>query len=456
MAHWWEQIIASSRPRLEGLRAAVYASGGAPSHHLALLALWGIQPRVIHAQEIMAGGLDVLDAVIFPGGGLLAMAGQLSPLGETGVAQVRAWVEAGGTYIGTCAGACHPLRMSKAYFEALPLATRFQMCNVTPLNAATGEWGLDSPGTGSLQVEPEDTPLFEGLSKRFEIVHYNGPLFPPVPGALGKVLGAGGGFTPFERSLGYSGPTTLEHAVARGARIAYHQPVGAGQVILFGSHPEFGASALQLGWLPASRLLANALSTVVPRGSVPPQTGVVRREALDMAVRDARALDRVLERLGPLRDRLPPDTPRFLGCSGPELWTAAIDEARQVLEELQGWLDQCPAGENMVATFLLDCEPRPGQDFGFAGVRQLLARALEMARQAEAFPPEQWPAFSGPYNEFLSHPYHLIASTYLSAGGLVAGAGLQAVAFAAVNELPLPRIVPLITTTGATHAEQAI
>lgn len=453
MTNRWNETTHSGPPHLRNLRVAVYASGGAPAHHLALLALWGGLPGVIHAEEITAGGLDGLDAVIFPGGGLLAMAGQLEPLGAEGVAKVRAWVDSGGTYIGTCAGSCHPLRMSDPYREALPAAAQFQMCEVTPLNAATGEWGLDSPGTGRIRVRPEDHPLFEGFSEPFEIVHYNGPLFPSVPGAAGEVLGATEAFTPFERSLGLGGETTLERSIARGARIAYHQPVGAGQVILFGSHPEFGASALQLGWLPASRLLANALKTVRAHGSVSSKTGTVSRETLSEATRTVRELEEVLERLAPLQRHLPPNTPPFLGQSGPELWTAALQESRQVLERMRLWLASGPVGEGLAASFLLDSAPRPNQDFGFAGVKQLLARALEMARQALAIPPEAWPAFSGAYDEFLSHPYHLVASVYLSAGGLIAGAAIQATAFAAANGLPLPGIVPL---TGVNHAEKAL
>lgn len=446
----------SGRPHLKDLRVAVYGSGGAPSHHLALLALWGAQPRVIRAEEITASGLDNLDAVIFPGGGLLAMAGQLEPLGKAGIARLRAWVEAGGTYIGTCAGSCHPLRMSEPYHTALPVAAQFQMCAVSPVNSAAGKWGLDSPGTGRIRVRPEDDPLFEGFSEPFEIVHYNGPLFPPVPGAAGEVLGATEDFTPFERSLGRTGQTTLERSIQQGARIAYHQPVGAGQVILFGSHPEFGASPLQLGWLPASRLLANALKTVRAHRSVSPKTGTVSRETLSEATRTVRELEETLQRLAPLGQKLPPNTPPFLGKSGPELWAAALQESHQVLEQLRAWLSECPVGEGLAATLLLDQEPRPNQDFGFAGVRQLLARALEMARQAEATPPEQWPAFSGAYNEFLTHPYHLVASVYLSAGGLIAGAALQATAFTATNGLVLPEIVPLTATTGAHNAEKAL
>ncbi|MCL6527997.1 MAG: hypothetical protein K6T57_14095 [Thermaceae bacterium] len=452
MTDWWEQTVARIRPHLEGLRVALYASGGAPSHHLALLALWGGWPRVIHAEEIVAGGLEGLDAVIFPGGGLLAMAGQLNPLQTEGVAQIRRWVHSGGTYIGTCAGSCHPLRMSDPYRIAFPTAASFQMCEVAPLNAAGGAWGLDSPGTGRIWVQAEDLPLFEGLAGPFEIVHYNGPLFPPAPGAAGKVLKGSQSFTPFEASLGVGGARTLERCIAQGARIAYHQAVGAGQVILFGAHPEFGASALQLGWLPASRLLANALKQVQPRGKADPSIGEVSPAALSEARHVLTELRETLERLTPLGDLLPPNTPPFLGYSGPALWRAVLEESGQVLERMRAWLGECPIGEGFVAPFLLDSEPRPNQDFGFMGARQLLARALQMARQAEATRPEEWPAFSGAYNEFLHHPYHLVASTYLSAGGLIAGAALQATAFASANRLSLPRVVPL-TATGANYAE---
>jgi len=444
MQNWWTQTTDSLRAHLGHLRVAVYASGGAPSHHLALLALWGGQPRVIHAEAIVQGGLEDFDAVIFPGGGLLAMAGQLGPLGEAGVAQIRAWIEAGGSYIGTCAGSCHPLKMSEPYRAALPVAAQFQMCSLTPVNAAAGEWGLDSPGTGRIVVEPQDHPLFAGFDRPFEIVHYNGPLFPAEAGAAGRVIGATTGFTPFESSAGLqASSTTLGRAIAKGACIAYRQRVGQGQIILFGSHPEFGASALQLGWLRAARLLANALSLVPARGVSEPLYGPVNWETLSQIEAKAGELEALLEDLSPLGNLLPADTPPFLGYSGPELWQVAVSEARQVLQKLQGWAKDCPTG-SYGGAFLLDSPPKPNQDFGFTGVRQLLYKALEMTRQAAAAKlPQAWPAFSGAYNEFLEHPYHLVASVYLSAAGLVAGAGLQATAFAALNALSLVNPIPL-------------
>ena len=442
------EIRSTLGPHLPGLRVAVYASGGAPSHHLALLALWGGNPEVIYADEIVGGKLSGYDAVIFPGGGLAAMAGQLKPLGEAGMTALRGWVEAGGSYLGSCAGSCHPLRMSAAYNEAYPDASPFQICDVTPLNAAAGAWGLDSPGTGRLRVLPEGHPLFEGLTGPFEIVHYNGPLFPPSTGAAGQVLESTDAFTPFEVSQALTSeqttePTTVACAVAQGARIAYRQHVGNGQVIVFGSHPEFGGSALQLGWLPAVRLLANALS-LVPATSTPlvSTSTVLSEQVLLETRRRAAKLKALFARAALLRERLPTETPPFLGLSGLELWDVVIEEVHELLSGLERWVAACPVGKAVRGLYLLDCAPKPGQDVGFMGVCQMLGQAARLAQQA-VDPETGWPDFTGAYDQLETHPYHLLVSSYLSAGGLVAAAALQVTAFTALNVLPLPQLVPL-------------
>ena len=444
MSDWWKQARDHVQPHLSSLRVGVYASGGAPSHHIGLVALWGGKPKPIYADQIAAGTLAEFDSVIFPGGGLLAMAGQLTPMGKTGANNLRRWVEEGGTYIGSCAGSCHPLRMSDPYREALPLAVQIEMCDLTPVNAAAGDWGLDSPGTGRIKIEviPSNHPLMEGLESTFDVVHYNGPLFPPNQGTAGKVLEATKDFTPFEKSLGVEGETTISRAVKANAHVAYRQQIGHGQIILFGSHPEFGASALQLGWIPASRMLANALRLVPVRGTPIPVEGEVSLGGLERSLETARQLRQTLSNIISLGEHLPQNTPPFLGYSGLALWNAAIIESIQVLERLEEWLPTCPTGR-LEAAYLLDREAKPDQDFGFVGMSQLLERALEMACQAETKPPNQWPAFTGPYNEFLSHPYHLVAAVYLSAGGLIAGAALQAAAFAAQNGLKAPNLFPL-------------
>lgn len=437
-------------PHLADLRVAVYGSGGAPSHHLALLALWGGRPEVLYADEISGGRLEQYDAVIFPGGGLAAMAGQLEPLGAAGMTALRSWVEGGGSYLGSCAGSCHPLKMSGAYTQAYPDAAPFQVCAVTPLNAAAGAWGLDSPGTGRLRVMPEAQPLLAGLTETFEIVHYNGPLFPAAPGAAGRVLGAAQ-FTPFEVSQGHVPElSTLDRATAQGARVAYHERIGAGQVIVFGSHPEFGGSALQLGWLPAVRLLANALRLVEPRAVSAAGDADRSRERLPTGLleelrQEVVALELLLVQAQSLSARLPDSAPAFLGMSAPALWDAAFAEAQALLRSLERWL-QGPPEEPLRGLYLLDRDPKPNQDVGFMGVRQLLGRAQEMAAAATA-PSASWPAFTGAYDQLDTHPYHLLVSSYLSACGLVAAATLQLGAFAALNDLPLPdALSPVISS----------
>lgn len=442
---WWLDTQKQASPHLEQLRVGVYATGGAPAHHMALVALWGGQPRPVYAEDIQAGWLEQFDVVVFPGGGLLAMAGQLNPLGLEGVAQMRRWVEAGGTYVGTCAGSCHPLRMNAQYQQALPEAAAFELCSITPLNTAEGSWGLSSPGTGQLRVLGNNQGLLAGLEGEFRIVHYNGPLFPAEPGSQGPLLGATSQFTPFEASLGQpGGTTTLERAMAHQAQIAFHQQVGKGQIILIGSHPEFGSSALQLGWLPAARILANAYCQVPIRGTPQRSVDPVNPQTLHQVGQYAAQLQPLLSGLLPLAHQLPNNTPPFLGYTGPQLWQAALEESIEILGHLHQWTARAPTGLRGPA-FLLDTPSRPNQDFGFSGALQLLERALSMAQQAAAIPAQDWPAFTGGYNEFMGHPYHLLASVYLSTGGLVASAGLQVTAFAALAGLPPAQVVPLIS-----------
>lgn len=451
------ELPQSLREHFAHLQVAVYGSGGSPSHHLALLASWELYPHVVSAEHIRAGEIAHFDAVIFPGGGLAAMAGQLKPLGEEGMRALRDWVGAGGTYLGSCAGSCHPLRMREPYRQSNPEAEPFQICDVTPLNAAEGSWGLDSPGTGRLRVAPEIHPLFEGLREPFEIVHYNGPLFPAKGGAVGQVLEPTRAFTPFETSQSEQREkTTLSHAIASNARIAYSQRFGAGQVILFGSHPEFGSSPLQLGFLPAARLLANALGLSKPRISKVNDHAVAEKlllteDLLGALTYEVERLVRLLTEATSLSTYLPAEAPAFLGLSGPSLWNAALTEAQGLLSELKAWLMHCPSECSVYGLHLLDTTPSPSQDVGFMGVCQGLGYARGLTQQALVVS-VPWPAFTGAYNELATHPYHLLVSSYLSACGLVAAMALQVNAFAALNALP-----PIsLTSKEALHAAQTL
>ena len=277
---WWTQTQAELRPLLGQLRIAVYASAGSPFHHAALIAQWGGVPEMLGAAEIRGGALDAYDVLIVPGGGLSAMGGLLAPLGGSGAARIHAWVERGGLYLGSCAGAYLGGRLPEHFLGANPAARELKLLDVPMPNAGEGVLGgLDSPGVGVLEARPTAPRhwLAHGLPEHFEVVHYNGPCFLPAPGSRvsGAVTLSGltERFTPWECSLPgqqAGGELLAQRLCDQGAQLAVSGPCGEGQVVLFGSHPEFGFSVLQLGWGVAARLLGNALAQqAARRGSAP-------------------------------------------------------------------------------------------------------------------------------------------------------------------------------------------
>jgi phosphoribosylformylglycinamidine (FGAM) synthase-like amidotransferase family enzyme len=85
--------------RSTGFRVAVYhgARNVSGARVAEALKRSRIPFAMIHAEEIESGGLDDFAAVIFPGGHSIA-------LGKKGVAEVKRFVEAGGGFLGICAG----------------------------------------------------------------------------------------------------------------------------------------------------------------------------------------------------------------------------------------------------------------------------------------------------------------------------------------------------------------
>jgi len=442
---------------LAGRVVGVYGSGGAPWHHLALVAARGAEVRVVRAEDVLAGRLTDLDALIMPGGGAVAMAGLLTPLGVAGAKRIRQWVEAGGSYVASCAGSVLPLTLTGAADDANPLARHMRMVNVPLANSGDATLGgLASPGVGRIRVRlAADRASAAALPEEVELVHYNGPLF--ATGAPGHEsvrpfawpVGATPAFTPAERYLAQGpGPvpvpvTTLQRCIDQGAATALEADVGTGRAVLFGSHPEFGLGALLLGWSHGADLLTAALASVPPRTSRAVTSAVgepgwrVEREQqhsspADMARETAPSLRRLAERFEHLgssevSDRadawLAPDmAATFHGVTAATAWrrdTAAAARAASCaasqLLRLEPLLD-----EHDVAW--LDDAQRPDQDFGYMGLTQLVAQVhamLDAAEQALLREPRQ-PRHA--YDLFDSHPFHLAVGSYLSAAGLTAGA----------------------------------
>jgi hypothetical protein len=457
---WWDDLRHQLVDELRDLRVAVYGSGGAPYHHAGLAALWGARVEALGAEQIKAGALDGVDVIVFPGGGARAMGGMLDPLGTDGAAAVRAWVAQGGMYVGSCAGSFLPAIVGNAYWSAHPESRELHMVCARLANGVDSEWeGLTSPGVGVLEMEVSEPThwLARDLPARFRLVHYNGPMFVPVDPErhdprLGTVEGVARfvarteRFTPSEAFMGGaagSAARVFDDGVGQGAFTAVATGFGEGLVVLYGSHPEFGVDAIQLGWGEGTRLFANALRHQASRRRG--ASGAVAGRRAPAGAGDADRTREVLRTLAPRFERLserfaafaaePPEAwlregcvAGFMGRTPTGVWRDALASAAEVTASTARYLaslaDRTGAEIVDVAAFVDEDAPA-GQDYGFMGLRQL-ATAIESAMDASAArlqePPE---CLEHPYDQLDRHPYQLLASSYLSAAGLAACAALS-------------------------------
>ena len=450
---------------LAGRVVGVYASGGAPWHHLALAAAHGAQVRPVRAEDVAAGRLDELDALVVPGGGAIAMAGLLAPLGRGGAERIRAWVERGGTYVSSCAGSVLPLALHPEADALMPTARCLRMVEVpmaNPGDATLG--GLASPGVGRIVVRLDlDHGFAAGLPERVDLVHYNGPLFDVSRAPAGVrpfawPIGASTAFTAGERFLPSDAAveddaTTFARCVARGAATGLEATVGDGRAVLFGSHPEFGLGPLLLGWGDGAALLVTALATC--RGPHRRATAVDdpgwavrpgrRSDTLERLVQEAGgALREVAERFTALAVRnveawLTPDhAASFHGRDARSAWredtVAAAAVARIAATTLERVAPSLAEGDRG----WLDDVPRDDQDFGAMGLVQLVDRVHAMLGAADRCASEAPVRPAHAYDHFDRHPFHLAVGSYLSAAGLVSAALLIAQVLAARHGIRVP------------------
>ncbi|MFN2322316.1 MAG: hypothetical protein ABR510_05095 [Trueperaceae bacterium] len=453
---------------LAGRTVGVYGSGGAPWHHLALAASFGADVVPVRAEDVAAGRLADLDALIVPGGGAIAMAGLLAPLGETGAEAIAAWVRGGGTYVASCAGSVLPLALRDAADEALPLARCLRMVDVPMANEGDATLGgLASPGVGRIRVRLDPThPFTAGLPSEIDVVHYNGPLFdlsktPAGVRPFAWPVAATEAFTPAERFLpgGSGGATTFDRCVAAGAATGLEADVGDGHLLLFGSHPEFGLGPLLLGWSDAAALLIAALASVPGRAAGRATWGARRthpeRAPGHLAAGAADALERAAARF----DALTTDVPEpwltaehaaaFHGRTARSAWPEDAAAAARVAHAAARDLAALAPSLDADDAAWLDDAPRPDQDFGWMGLTQLLERVHAMLDAAESAPaaPDAPPAHA--YDLFDHHPFHLAVGSYLSAAGLISAAALTVIVLAARHDAPTPALAPIVGPTPA-------
>ena len=452
-----DRLTGLSGTPVRPIRIGVYGSGGAPYNHAAAFTAMGFLTEFLFAQDIIAGALADFDMLAVPGGGAKAMFGQLDPLGEVGCAAIRTFVEAGGMYLGSCAGAFDASLVDEGFVAACPQQKRLQMINAAVWNSGTIWMGLQSPGVGVLHatVEAPHHPVACGLPAELDVTHYNGPLYVLRQGTvsqasdavgLTRVIGTGSAFTPAENFLGdaVARPDWLvSGAVAANAYNAVAGAFGLGRVVLFGSHPEFGLSLDLDAWDQPARLMANAglwqagfagptredrvpgrmAAIHLPRVWTTPAEITARVKDVESAAQSLLARDAAQE------DWLTASKAMStFGETGPAIWqrnlegfAAMAERIRAVLSQLQVMVDQAPVGtaRDGVEQAMRFATPLDWtNDFGFEGVLQQLDRAERMLLKAASGFGLMLPAFEHAYDHLDDSPFHLAVGSYLSAAGV--------------------------------------
>lgn len=205
---------------------------------------------VVCPEDVREGGLRGAAAVIFPGGSGGGIARALQP---AGVAEVRRFVEAGGGYVGICAG---------AYFAGSGLESY----------AALVPWRHTQPwakGRATLDVTLTEAGrrLLGDEFARFTTRYHNGPVYPDV---LGQARRAGATTTPLvlgEFATASKDDKGVVHEAMVGTPAIVADTCGKGRVLLLSPHPESHA-ALNL-------LVARALAWAV--GTTPEEVVAIPR-----------------------------------------------------------------------------------------------------------------------------------------------------------------------------------
>lgn len=203
-------------------RAAVFRDQGA-SDTCALASLQilnkapGFSAKFISAQEIRDGGLKDYDVVLFPGG---TGSGETKALGEEGWKELRSFLENGGGYLGTCAGA----------YVALVNLER-ETGRLIDAELQEGEW---ERGEAILKIEltEEGREVLDDVKGWLDINYQNGPVFHPA------------NYDKLEayKVLVYFRTETAENNAPKGVQVnspaVAYGPYGKGRVIICSPHPE--------------------------------------------------------------------------------------------------------------------------------------------------------------------------------------------------------------------------
>lgn len=418
-------------------RVALYGGGGSPYNHAAILARAGHETAFVYPADILAGALDSFEAFVMPGGAYRAMSGQLEPLGADGCRAIRQYVEGGGMYIGSCAGSYDAATVPARFLAICPEQAELCLLDARVWNDGDSIFGvIQSPGIGQLTARnaAPDHPVMVGMPEEFPVTHYNGPLFTDGD-ALSVVVGAGPRFTPAEDFLGHTaGPYLIDEAISAGVANIVAGERGAGRVVLFGSHPEFGSSLAMDDVTLSARMLLNAVAWQVGESRTTREPRLVLSEAPvhpEAAERDLAALPELVASIAERCTRLSSrtaDAPwladtaamSLFGESPRAIWAAALDQIPTLAAEAAG-------GASGIAAHLVSYRPPTewNLDGGFHGLAALLEQTDDLLAQAEVSWVRSWPGeVEDAYDHMHDSPYHLVAASYLAAIGRAAAAAL--------------------------------
>lgn len=173
-------------------------------------------PRFLTPEEVRGGALDRLDLVIFPGG---SGSRQAEGLGADGREKVRRFVEAGGGYIGICAGcylACENFSWSLKILDAKTKSSKWKR----------GVKMLD------LGLAPDGRELLGAKEDTVTVKYANGPVMEP----------AGSAELPDYTTLAIFKTETAENDTPKGIQIdspaILTGTFGKGRVVGISPHPE--------------------------------------------------------------------------------------------------------------------------------------------------------------------------------------------------------------------------
>jgi len=462
--------------QLKSIKIALYGGGGSPYHHMAVFNRLGFQTEFISDQHIRDGFLEEFDVLLMPGGGWMAMNGQLDPLGEEGAEQIKWFIRQGGMYISSCAGSYDAAIAPQEFIDTCPTKDCLNLINAKVWNDQGKEWvGLESPGIGiwKLKNEAADHPVMFGLPDEFEITHYNGPIFEatetPMEGTsqsftFASLAGVTDGFTASEHFLepGASEVPSEQTLAARGAQenksIIVGGYMGFGKVVLFGSHPEFGSDVATLTkWGAATRILGNALfwhagnsrmSQAFTLEPLPLMGEAVTTFSLEKDLDQVKLkAGQVIERMQGLDQKLQAEktywwldhqySMSILGLQPKEIWQQSIESLTTVNDSIDKAIKDILTLKNAAVQQSTSAEidillqglaqaihyERPAvwnQDGGYQGMRALLNQASVLAGVAVQnldTPAPDLPVL--PYQHFENNPFYLLSGTYLSAISVV-------------------------------------